>query len=132
METPTNLDPNSNPPPSSQGGSSKDKTIILIAAGIALLVITAGIVIGYLAVSPLKPKTSSTLPPNQPTNTPQPKITSPQSKEVNLSPTPLPTTTSPQLSNDDSINTLKKELEQTSIDQFSTDLEEINQEINSL
>lgn len=125
-ETPTNLNPDSGQALSSQGTSPKNKTIILITAAIAFLVIVAGIIIGYFAVSPPKPKTSPTLSPRQPTNASQP------AKEVGLSPTPLPTTTSPQLSNDDSIDTLQKELEQTSIDQFSTDLEEINQEINSL
>jgi len=66
-----------------------------------------------------------------PFSSPSKQKTAPTTPTVTKAPLVSPTP-SPGLSNDDSLKTIEKELEETPIDDFSQDLEAIEKDINSL
>ncbi len=105
--------------PEEQSGS---KTLLVVGLLVVLVLVVAG-VFGYMIFSNRS---------SQKTKVPSTNVSlSPVVPSITVSNKPVSTSSS-GLSKDDSVETLKKELNDTSIDNFSSDLQDIEKDINGL
>jgi len=105
--------------PQKESGQNR---LLIVGLVVVLILVVAG-VLGYMIFSNQTAQRAK----NQPTDaSPSPVVSQTAVSDKSIS------TSSSGLSKDDSVETLKKELNQTSIDNFSSDLQGVERDINAL